>query len=172
MTKPLKKQGYWLKKPKKAWKEPKKPKQWFWRPRSVSKLCFFFLFLQWFWLDVFVFLGFTMVLARLFTKTLVFHWFSLVFQWFSLVLLVFTTRMYGFLGFIMAILGSHLVLDWFVNGLGQVVLLPATVVPLSGPLRRGWREQPRNAPDAPELQKASKWLLLEAFRKAFRMGIG
>ena len=61
-----------------------------------------------------------------------------------------------FFGFIMAILGSHLVLDWFFDGLGQVVLLLATVVPLSGPLRRGWREQPRNTPDAPEHQKASK----------------
>ena len=82
--------------------------------------------------------------------------FLLVVQWFSLVLLVFTTRMYGFFGFIMAILGSHLVLDWFFDGLGQVVLLLATVVPLSGPVRRGWREQPRNTPDAPEHQKASK----------------
>ena len=61
-----------------------------------------------------------------------------------------------FFGFIMAILGSHLVLDWFFDGLGQVVLLLATVVPLSGPVRRGWREQPRRAPDAPELKKASK----------------
>ena len=48
------------------------------------------------------------------------------------------------------------VLDWFYKGFGQVVPRPATVFPLSGPLRRGWREQPRNAPDAPELQKASK----------------
>ena len=74
---------------------------------------------------------------------------------FSFVLLAFITRTWLF-GFIMAILGSHLVLDWFFNGLGQVVLLPATVFPLSGPLWRGWREQPRDAPGAPELQKASK----------------
>ena len=79
-----------------------------------------------------------------------------MFYLFSLVLLVFITRAHGFFGFIMAILGSHLVLDWFFNGFGQVVLLPATVFPLSGPLRRGWREQPRDAPGAPELQKASK----------------
>ena len=45
--------------------------------------------------------------------------------------------------------------DWFDNGLGQGVLLPTTVFPLSGPLWRGWWEQSRNAPDAPELQKAS-----------------
>ena len=74
-----------------------------------------------------------------------------------------------FFCFIMAILGSHLVLDWFFDGLGQVVLLLATVVPLSGPVRRGWREQPRNTPDAPEHQKASKRLLLKAFRKGFRV---
>ena len=75
---------------------------------------------------------------------------SLCFIGFSL---GFITRV---LDFIMAIVGSHLVLDWFFNGLGQVVLLPATVFPLSGPLRRGWREQPRDAPDPPELKKASK----------------
>ena len=103
-----------------------------------------------------------MVFARLFCEiigfSMVFFGFSLVLLvlfGFSLVLLVFTTRMYGSIGFIMAILGSDLVLDWFFDGLVQVVLLPATVFPLSGPLRRGWREQPRNAPDAPELQKAS-----------------
>ena len=32
---------------------------------------------------------------------------------------------------------------------------------------RGRREQPRNAPDAPELHKASKRLLFKAFRKGF-----
>ena len=42
----------------------------------------------------------------------------------------------------------------------------------SGTLRRGWREQSRNAPDAPELQKALKWLLFKAFRKAFRVCFG
>ena len=104
-----------------------------------------------------------MVFARLFSEiigfSMVFFGFSLVLLvlfGFSLVLLVLITRMYGFLGFIMVILGSHLVLDWFFNGFGQVVLFPATVFPLSGPLRRGWREQPRDAPDAPEHQKASK----------------
>ena len=66
------------------------------------------------------------------------------------------TRVHGFFGFIVAILGSDLVLDWFYNGFGQVVLLPATVFPLSDPLRRGWREQPRDAPDAPVLKKSSK----------------
>ena len=49
--------------------------------------------------------------------------------------------------------------------------LRATVVPLSGRLWRRWREQPRNAPDASELQKASKRLLFKAFRKGFRMRI-
>ena len=98
---------------------------------------------------------FSIVLARLFSNITVVCLF-LVFFGFSLDLLVFTTRVHVFIGFIMAVLGSHLVLDWFFNGPGQVVLLPATVFPLSGPLRRGWREQPRNAPDAPELHKASK----------------
>ena len=49
--------------------------------------------------------------------------------------------------------------------------LRATVVPLSGRLWRRWREQPRNAPDAPELLKASKRLLFNVFRKGFRVRI-
>ena len=73
-----------------------------------------------------------------------------------MVFISFLLRAHMVFGFTMAILGSHLVLDWFFDGLGQVVLLLATVVPLSGPVRRGWREQPRNTPDAPEQQKASK----------------
>ena len=92
-------------------------------------------------------IGFTMVLAF---ETLVLHRKTKVLYW---SLLVFVTRVFDI---ILVILGSHLLLDWFYNGIGQNALLPATVVPLSGKLWRRWREQPRNAPDAPELQKVYK----------------
>ena len=47
----------------------------------------------------------------------------------SLDLLVFITRV---LGFVLATLGSHLVLDWFYSGFGQVVLLWPTQERVAG----------------------------------------
>ena len=85
-----------------------------------------------------------------------FHCFFIGFLWFLIGFIGFITRV---LGFILAILGSHLVLDWFYSGFGRLYC--------SGPLWRGWWEQPRNAPDAPETLQSSKKLPNDCFSKLF-----
>ena len=77
-----------------------------------------------------------MVLARFFNEIIVFSMvligFSMVSFGFSLDLLVFITRV---LGFILAILRSHSVLDWFYSGFGQVVWLWHTQERVAGQRR-------------------------------------
>ena len=73
--------------------------------------------------------------------------------------MVFVTRVFDF---ILVILGSHLLLDWFYNGIGQNALLRATVVPL-------WQTLKTVARAAEMLQtlRSTKKLQNDCFSKLF-----
>ena len=90
---------------------------------------------------------------------MVFFGFSLV--WFGFVW--FFSFYYAhvlFFGFIMAILGSHLVLDWFFNGLGQVRLQWFLSPAHSG-------EGGGSSPEMPQTLRSSKRLQNDCFWKLF-----
>ena len=134
--------------------------------RNIVFFCFFD-YLQDFFVFLLVFIGFSMVLARFFNEIIVF---STVLFGFSLVFFVFSLVSFGFSLDLLVSLRAYWVLYWLFSGLIWFSIgftMGLARLYCSGTLRRGWREQPRHAPDASETLQSSKKLQNGCFSKLF-----